>query len=168
MPVADLRFAIPDSTYRTAQIFEHIPWLGGWMRHFPQLATATKQFRAMCMEYGMRRFQAGTKLKDLFYYLVWRQPFGAQLSPLTKSQNNEGGEEKEAPNKANVLSDSALAIVAGSDTTASVFINIVYCLLKHPDVYKRLQAEVDEFYPPEENSLDPKHHTKMPYLEAVM
>ena len=45
---------------------------------------------------------------------------------------------------------------------------MLYCLLKNPHAYKRLRAEVDEFYPPEENSLDPKYHSKMPYLEAVM
>lgn len=59
-------------------------------------------------------------------------------------------------------------MIAGSDTTASVLGSIVYCLIRYPDVYKRLQAEVDKFYPPEADSLDPVHHANMPYLEAVM
>ncbi len=67
-----------------------------------------------------------------------------------------------------VISDGVLAFVAGSDTTASVLSNIFWCLLRHPDVYKRLQAEVDAFYPPGENSLDAKHIKDMYYLEAVM
>ena len=168
MSAAVQRFVVPDNTYRSAQIFEHIPWLGGWVRYFPQLATAATQFRVMCMQRGMQRLQQGSKQKDLFYYLVRRHLLTAQSSPLTRSQNNEDGEEKQTSDQATVLSDSGTAIIAGSDTTASVFSSLVYCLLKNPDVYKRLQAEVDEFYPPEENSLDPKHHTKMPYLEAVM
>lgn len=137
--------------FEAGQLFEHIPWLGYWMRHFPQLATATKQYRAMCFQRGMQRYQDGSSQKDLFYYL-----------------SNEDGAEKQTPDKATVIADSALAIIAGSDTTASVFSNMVYCLLKNPHAYKRLRAEVDEFYPPEENSLDPKHHSKMPYLEAVI
>ena len=67
-----------------------------------------------------------------------------------------------------VISDGALAIVAGSDTTASVLSNLFWLLLRHPQYYKRLQEEVDKFYPPGENALDPKHHPNMPYLESVM
>ena len=40
--------------------------------------------------------------------------------------------------------------------------------MRNPDVYKRLEAEVDKYYPPGENSLDPKHLKNMHYLEAVM
>ena len=85
MPPAALRFIIPDSTYRAAQIFQNIPWLGGWMRYVPKFATATGRFRAMCLEHGMRRFKEGTKLKDLFYYLVWRHSLTRQPSPLKRS-----------------------------------------------------------------------------------
>ena len=46
--------------------------------------------------------------------------------------------------------------------------NVSEFLLAHPDVYERLQAEIDKFYPAGENALDPKHHRDMPYLTAVM
>ena len=46
--------------------------------------------------------------------------------------------------------------------------SIFYCLLRNPEAYARLQAEVDKFYPPGEDSLDPKHLPDMHYLEAVM
>lgn len=42
------------------------------------------------------------------------------------------------------------------------------CVLSHPDVYKKLQKEVDARYPAGENVLDTKHHVDMPYLSAVM
>ena len=61
-----------------------------------------------------------------------------------------------------------LALIAGSDTTATVLAHIVWCLLTHPEAYKRLQKEVDRFYPPSEDSLDGKHLSEMTYLEAVM
>lgn len=67
-----------------------------------------------------------------------------------------------------VVSEGVLAIVAGSDTTAVTLANIFYYLMLNPDVYKRLQAEVDKYYPPDEDALDPKHHVNMHYLEAVM
>lgn len=40
--------------------------------------------------------------------------------------------------------------------------------MRNQEVYARLQAEVDKFYPPGENALDPRHQKDMPYLEAVM
>ena len=61
-----------------------------------------------------------------------------------------------------------LALIAGSDTTATVLAHIFWCLLTHPEAYKRLQAEVDKFYSSSEDSLDPKHIPDMQYLEAVM
>ena len=67
-----------------------------------------------------------------------------------------------------VISDGILALVAGSDTTTVVLSNALWLLLRHPDAYRRLQAEVDKFYPPGENSLDGKHLNEMYYLEAVM
>ncbi len=45
---------------------------------------------------------------------------------------------------------------------------LVYCLLTHPDVYERLQAEIDKFYPPGEDPMSTKHHRQMPYLNAVL
>lgn len=69
---------------------------------------------------------------------------------------------------AQVIADANLAIVAGSDTTASVLSNIFYYLLRDPAAYKRLQKEVDEYYPPGEDATGTQHHTKMVYLEAVM
>ena len=72
------------------------------------------------------------------------------------------------PSKEQVLSDGLLAIGAGADTTASVLSNTFWLLLQNPQYYKRLQEEVDKYYPPGEDSLNPVHHTQMPYLDAVM
>ena len=67
-----------------------------------------------------------------------------------------------------VVSDGVLALVAGSDTTASVLSNTFWCLLRHPQAFKRLRAEVDKYYPAGWNALDPVHHPEMAYLESVM
>lgn len=67
-----------------------------------------------------------------------------------------------------VAIDGALAIVAGSDTSSCVMTNIVYYLMTHPDVYKRLQEEIDAFFPPGEDAKDTTKHGEMVYLNAVM
>ena len=72
------------------------------------------------------------------------------------------------PSLAQLADDGILAIGAGSETTAGALTNLFVCLLAFPDVLARLQAEVDQFYPPEADSLDTSPHPKMPYLDAVM
>ena len=84
------------------------------------------------------------------------------------SQSNEDNAEAVSPPRHTVVSDGVLAIIAGSDTTSSVICNAIWAILQRPDVYQRLQAEVDKFYPPGEDSLDGKRIYDMPYLEAVM
>lgn len=59
-------------------------------------------------------------------------------------------------------------MIGGSDTTAGVLSTVCFCLLQHPEMYKRLQAEIDKYYPPEANALDTKYHADMPYLNAVI
>ena len=61
-----------------------------------------------------------------------------------------------------------LAIIAGADTTANALTMLFYCLLQHPDVYARLQEEVDRFYPPGEDPTGTKHHREMVFLTACM
>ena len=59
-------------------------------------------------------------------------------------------------------------MIAGSDTTATTIANVFFLLLQHEEKYKRLQEEVDKYYPPGEDTLDPKHYVDMHYLDAVM
>lgn len=83
-------------------------------------------------------------------------------------QSNEDGSEKVSPPKEVILADAVLALVAGSDTTTTVASSTFYSLLRNPEAFARLKAEVDKFYPPGEDSLDPQHYPEMHYLEAVM
>ena len=56
----------------------------------------------------------------------------------------------------------------GSETTATTLSNLFFLLMSHPRAYARLQAEVDKFYPADEDSLNIKYHGDMPYLNACM
>ena len=59
---------------------------------------------------------------------------------------------------------------AGADTTSIGMRSCLHYLGTHPEVYKRLQEEIDEFY--EQNNLcEPVSYTQtqqMPYLKAVV
>ena len=83
-------------------------------------------------------------------------------------QIDEAGVERSPPTFAEVASDGVLAIVAGSDTTATVLSSLFWALLTHPTAYRRLQAEVDRYYPPGEDALSTAHHPHMKYLNSVM
>ncbi|KAJ2992866.1 hypothetical protein NUW54_g7834 [Trametes sanguinea] len=83
-------------------------------------------------------------------------------------QNNDDQPDKPHPPIQQLLDDGVLAVVAGSDTTSSALTSLVFCLLSHPNAMKRLQAEVDEYYPAGENACYLKHHREMHYLTAVI
>lgn len=83
-------------------------------------------------------------------------------------QSNEDGAENISPPQKVVVTDGVLALAAGSDTTANALNHMFYHLLSSPDIYRRLQQEVNRFYPASGDSLDPTHHGKMDYLNAVM
>ena len=85
-----------------------------------------------------------------------------------KSQIDEAGVERSPPTFAEVASDGVLAIVAGSDTTATILSSLFWALLSHPTAYRRLQAEIDRYYPPGEDALSTAYHPEMQYLNAVM
>ena len=62
-------------------------------------------------------------------------------------------------------STATLAMIAGSDTTATANANILYFLMSHPTAYKRLQAEIDGLG---DKITDCRTQAQLPYLNAVM
>lgn len=81
---------------------------------------------------------------------------------------NEGGVEANPPTIAEVISDSGLIIVAGSDTTATVLSSLFWFIMCNPSVYRRLQDEIDRYFPLGEDAMDTSKHIHMSYLNAVM
>jgi cytochrome P450 len=73
-----------------------------------------------------------------------------------------------APSTEVVLSDGVLAVIAGSDTTATTFTALWYYLLLEPAMCDRLRQEVDAHFPPGEEPLDFMRMVNMPYLNACM
>ncbi|KAK7037631.1 hypothetical protein VNI00_010847 [Paramarasmius palmivorus] len=136
---------------KTSEILTHIPWL----RHFPGYQTVLAQNVQRMLDFGRTwssaRVTNGARTKDLWYHLT-----------------DEAGLEKSPPSLETVTSDSALAIVAGSDTTASAMSSLFWFLLSNPEWYKRLQKEVDEVYPEGDDALDASRHGKMKVLGACL
>jgi cytochrome P450 len=67
------------------------------------------------------------------------------------------------------VSHAVLAIIAGSDTSATVLSNIFFFLLTHPESYERLQVELDKAIPT--GGKEPTNAallSRLPYLNAVM
>ena len=82
---------------------------------------------------------------------------------------DEAGVQRRRPSESEIISEGGLAIIAGSDTTSTVLSGLFYYLLRNPDVYSRLQNEVDLYFPLGDS--DPFNSTKlaeMPLLNAVM
>ena len=87
---------------------------------------------------------------------------------LSAVQNEDVQDSKHPrPPFQQLVSDGILAMVAGSDTVASTLTSLFACLFAHPEVYDKLQEEVDKYYPPGE-ALHTKHHRDMHYLTGVM
>ncbi|OCH88034.1 cytochrome P450 [Obba rivulosa] len=128
---------ILDKGVASGQFFANLPWLAVYTSKIPAFGHNIKRLRMYGIQRTKERIQHGSVNKDLFYYL-----------------NGEDGTEKGVRPMANVISDSTLAVIAGSDTTANF-------LLFNPSEYRHLQAEVDRFYLPGKNALNTRHHQNM-------
>ncbi|OJA16411.1 hypothetical protein AZE42_05499 [Rhizopogon vesiculosus] len=136
-----------------ALVLSHVPWLGKYYVKLPGIGEDLKKFRMFCQQRATLRRSQGSQSKDLFHYLIDEAGLERHSSP---------------PTFAEVASDGVLAIVAGSDTTATTLSCLFWFLLSNPQTYRRLQAEVDRFFPPGEDLLSTVHHPHMSYLDAVM
>lgn len=154
---------------RGAHVLGHVPWLGKYVFKIPGAAATVHLMRKYGISRASIRIKSGSTQRDLFHYLVSRPIVGPNRN-VTRImlQNDEDGVESAPPSFQQVVSDGLLAIVAGADSTSGVLTTIFYCLLRNPAIYKRLQEEVDKYYPPESNALDTKYHNEMSYLNAIM
>ncbi|KAH7926174.1 cytochrome P450 [Leucogyrophana mollusca] len=64
--------------------------------------------------------------------------------------------------------DAIFAIQAGSDTSANVLQYTFFFIISHPEVFKKLQDELDQAFPNHEMPLDFAVMANLPYLNAVV
>ncbi|KAI8984902.1 high nitrogen upregulated cytochrome P450 monooxygenase 2 [Trametes punicea] len=136
-------------------VIGQIPWVVLYIRRIPAFSRILQRMVSHGIGLAVQRVKNGSLSRDLFYYLPY-------------PQNNEDGAEPTAPPFSETVSNGTLAMIAGSDTTSIALTNLFYFVLSNPDVYTRLRAEIDQFFPPGENALDTKHHPNMPFLNAVI
>ena len=67
-----------------------------------------------------------------------------------------------------VHSDGLLAVIAGSDTTATAIAVLWYYLILDPPKFDRLRNEVDAYFPQGEEPSEFARIVNMPYLNACM
>ncbi|KAL5507847.1 hypothetical protein ACEPAH_5465 [Sanghuangporus vaninii] len=133
-------------------MMQHLPWLLELLYMIPGTTKNVDLLREQSRAAVKRRKQEGSLSKDLFHHLI-----------------DEDGMEKEPPTDAEVISDGVLAILAGSDTTATVISGLFYHLLQHAEDYIRLQGEVDQTFPPGEgDATDASKLSEMVFLNAVI
>ncbi|KAG6907279.1 hypothetical protein DXG01_009584 [Tephrocybe rancida] len=133
---------------KNAIFMSHVPWLGALFLRFPNLAEDLKAFRQHAKKCAIARKKNGSPKKDLFHHLI-----------------DEDGISTNPPTVTEVVSDGALAIIAGADTTSSAITNLIYFLLSNPTTYKRLQAEIDTHG---DDVMDYAKQAHMPYLNAAL
>jgi len=132
---------------KSAIFMSHVPWLGQILLSYPQFIPDYKKFRIYAQTRAMRRIREGTPYKDLFHHLI-----------------DEDNLSASKPTLGEVISDSDLAIIAGSDTTSNAITNVLYFLMTNPTAYKRLQAELDGV----DNIVDCATQVHLPYLNGVL
>ncbi|KAJ7086454.1 cytochrome P450 [Mycena belliarum] len=135
-------------------LVQHIPWCTMFLRHTPMVGRDMRALAKFAAEQAQRRLQEGSVHNDLFYFLTEHKRAKGELYPFPLA-----------------VANSVVAIIAGADTTATVLSNAFFNLLSHPQSYKLLQAEVDEFFPRGPGTKEPTDASllsNMPYLNAVI
>ncbi|KAF8827445.1 hypothetical protein HHX47_DHR4000329 [Lentinula edodes] len=135
--------------FSTPALTMQIPWSVAIVQAFPWLSTSLRSFGAFAVSQAKLRASNESR-KDLFYYL--RSYSDVPQDSLF----------------AFIVSNAVLAIIAGSDTTASALCNAIYYLVANPKDMQTLQQEIEEAFPDSGTNIDIQKLDKMPWLNAVM
>ncbi|KZT08063.1 cytochrome P450 [Laetiporus sulphureus 93-53] len=136
---------------RLPALTQHIPWCLDIIYALP-LAQSTNGLADFTYKQVMRRMKEGTVHEDLFHLI-----------------SGEGVAESERPSLPVIMEGTVIAIVAGSDTTATALSNAFYFLCANPSYYARLRAELDSEFPPGKGEpTDTTKLARLQYLNAVI
>jgi len=136
-------------------IVQHVPWLSPLLGEVPFIGNDTINLYSFALkQFQKRAAQLEVNRKDLFFYLL-----EAIKPDETASQDSQ---------KSVIASNSLLAIVAGSDTVASVLSHIIYYLICNPEYQERLRHELDESMATFPEELIKNRLAILPFLNAVI
>ncbi|PSR81867.1 hypothetical protein PHLCEN_2v6239 [Hermanssonia centrifuga] len=130
----------------------HVQWLVPFLKYIPSASKSWEEIKAVGERLVRRRAQDGSIHPDIFYYLM-----------------NEDGQEITKPVIEVCAIDGMLAIIAGSDTSATTLSHLWYYLLSNSACFNQLRSEVDEVFPLGEDPLnDLSKLGTMSYLNACI
>ncbi|KXN81314.1 Cytochrome P450 67, partial [Leucoagaricus sp. SymC.cos] len=157
-----------EESQKTLFFFGMVPWLGKLMLGVGQvmpLVPGIKKYREYTVGRVIKRKEGGSLNKDLFHYLVVHPYFFTMEYSLIQLKMDEDGVLEQKPTNAEIFSDSALAIIAGADTTTSALTSILYFLMRYPNCYRRVQEEIDSLG---SGLMDTEKQAKLVYLNAAI
>ncbi|KAL5529837.1 hypothetical protein ACEPAF_6094 [Sanghuangporus sanghuang] len=125
-------------------LLQRLPWSVHIVHKLPFVVAAMAKFTKFVNDCVARRSNRGARVKDLFYYLA-NEDSDTALSRSEKSSMPYGNVSHEL---ALLRENCKVAIVAGSDTTATTISNMFYYLMTNKEVLARLRNELDEAFPP--------------------
>ncbi|PPQ83271.1 hypothetical protein CVT25_004010 [Psilocybe cyanescens] len=135
---------------------QHIPWAAPVLYALPGLGKASARLIDFVTAMANKRIQRGMAFtgEDLSSHLL------DEVSPSPK------------PMPLSVYSsDALLAVVAGSDTTATALSNMFFYILSDKTFFEELRNEIDANFPIKEGRIpadDSSKLSSMPYLNAVI
>ncbi|KAI0785593.1 cytochrome P450 [Abortiporus biennis] len=129
-----------------------IPWAIPFLRLFPPAMKSLNILKEFSQNTVRQRLRDGSKKRDVVSYLIGED---------SEFQNDRLTNEE-------AIADGILAIVGGSDSTSMVLVNAFYYLFQTPSMYKRLQQEIEDYFPNGKDAMDTTKLAEMPYLNACI
>ncbi|KAI1104955.1 cytochrome p450 monooxygenase [Jackrogersella minutella] len=135
-------------------VFARIPWAFRILQVTMVLNASFTKFRTWMEQQVRQRMKNEPEIPDVFSWIL----ADYQARP-TKTQQDFF----------NLMGECTLITIAGSDTTSSSLTCLLFELARHPEVYKKLQAEIDQCFKEHGNNI-PGHYelSKLEYLQACI
>ncbi|KAI0313023.1 cytochrome P450, partial [Amylostereum chailletii] len=134
-----------DSGVQSGAITAQTSWCTPFIRMLQGKANQRQKLNEFARVNVENRMALGARRKDIFYHL-----------------SDEEGQMAARPTLGYLAANGVLAIVAGSDTTATALSVLLFYLLRHREAYKRLQDEVDAAFP---NGEEPTNVSKLAQMD---
>lgn len=136
-------------------IFSRVVWLFPIYKAIPIMNREYHRFQKFIRSTTKRRIDNEPRVPDVFHWI---------LKEYNQTPNPSWQETED------LVGDASLIVVAGSDTTAATLTCLFYHFATHPEVYKTLQKEVDEFFTAEvaNGDFDTGVLGRLRYLQACI
>ncbi|UPL01945.1 hypothetical protein LCI18_012879 [Fusarium solani-melongenae] len=138
-----------------------VPWLMSMLSKIPGATGSYERFTDWCGQ----ELQAKRALVESKKAILKDQDPRDVISWLLRAEDEN--DRSAPPGEGAFQEDSRLMIIAGSDTTAVALTNALFYLVKHPQVYRKLQELVQAEFPGGENEWT-YEKAKIPFLDYII